>query len=459
MHTKMTESGPFERLLTVSIDESELEVAKEKAARRLSKEMRVKGFRPGKVPRRIVEQMVGPDRLRSEALEDALPEIVGTALEKAEIEPAVVPSVADTRDTDSGLEVDVTVTIWPKATELPDYRGRRVVLDSPDLSDEELEERVDQVREQFAEVEQIDRAAEAGDYALVDLAATRDGEPVAEASTEHFLYEVGSGTFVAGLDEALVGAEAGDVREFEAVLPSGFGDLSGQDIRFEVTVKEVRVKRLPDLTDEWVEETTDFDTVAEMREELARLGGEMKLRQAGSDLRRRLLDELLEELDLVVPRQLVDAESQAIAHDFVHRIEQQGVDLANYLSITGQSEDDLYAGMVSQAERNLRTRVLLEAIAEAESVEVDANDVDEVVNALAQSAGQPVDQFRARLVESGQIQALVGDMLRQKTIDVLAGLAEPVDAEGRPVVLGSRVEADQDMAEEDQDVADEEGDA
>ncbi len=457
MQTKLTESGPFERLLTVSIDESELESAKEKAARRLSKEMRVKGFRPGKVPRRIVEQMVGSDRLRSEALEEALPDIVGSALDEAEIRPAVVPSVSDTRDTESGLEVDVTVTVWPTASELPHYRARRVVIDRPELTDDELDQRIDQVRDQFAELERADRPAGPGDFALLDLTATQDGERVEEASATDLLYEVGSDTFIPGLDEAVTGASAGDIQQFDGTLPGGFGDRSGEDVRFNVLVKEVRIKRLPELTDQWVDEATEFETVAELRSELARVGAEMKQREAGSSLRQRLLDELLAELELEVPQALVDAESQAIAHDFVHRLEQQGIDIGTYLSVTGQTEDQVFDGMVGQAERNLRTRVLLEAIAEAEGVEVDADDVDGVISALANSAERPVEEFRARLVESGQIQALVGDMLRQKTIDLLADLAEPVDADGDPVVLGSPVGVEENTAEEDQDVADEEG--
>ncbi len=457
MQTKLTESGPFERLLTVSIDESELESAKERAARRLSKDMQVKGFRPGKVPRRLVEQRVGSDQLRSAAIEDALPDIVGAALDEAEIRPAVVPSVSDTRDTESGVEIDVTVTMWPTATDLPEYRGRRVVVDPPELTDEELDARIDQVRDQFAELERAERAASAGDFVLVDLTAAQGEERIEEASATDLLYEVGSGSFIPGLDDSLTGATAGEVHEFDSTLPEGFGDRSGEDVRFKVLVKEVRVKRLPDLTDAWVDEATEFETVAELREEFGRLGTELKRREAGTALRQRLLDELLAELDLEVPRALVEAETQAIAHDFLHRLEQQEIEFGTYLSVTGQTEDQVYDGMTAQAERNLRTRVLLEAVAEAEGVEVDAGEVDEVIGALARSARKPVEEFRTQLVQGGQIQALVGDMLRQKTIDLLAELAEPVDGEGNPVVLGSPVGVEENTAEEDQDVADEEG--
>ncbi len=453
MQTNLTESGPFERLLTVSIEEAELDAAKEKAARRLSRDLRVKGFRPGKAPRRIVEQMVGAERLRSEALEEALPGIVGDALEAAEIRPAVAPSVADTRDTASGIEVDLTVTIWPKPGSVPSYGGRRIVLESPVPTDEEVETHLDRVREQYAELERADRAATTGDYVRIDITTFRDGERVEEASATDLDYEVGSASFIDGLDEALTGSSAGDIEKFSTELPAGFGEHAGAEVELHVLVKEVRIKRLPDLTDEWVEETTGHDGVAELREEVEEAAREMKLRETGSELRRRLLDELLEEMDLAVPQALVDAEAGAIAQDFVMRLERQGIALADYLSITGQDEEALYQGMLAQADRNLRTRVLLEAIAEDAGVEVDANDVDEVIAALAQSAQQPVEQFRTRLVESGQIQALVGDMLRQKTIDRLVELAEPVDADGNPIDLAVPGEAAPDGDEVVEDTA------
>ncbi len=450
METTLTESGPFERLLTVKIDEAELEQAKERAARRLAKEMRVKGFRPGKAPRRIVEQMVGVDRLRSEALEEALPGIVGSALEDAQLSPAVVPSVADTRDTATGIEVDITVTMWPTLETPPAYRDRRIVLDSPDVTEDQVDAQVDRVRDQFAELDESSEPAGEGDYVLIDLAASSGGEPVEEASTTDLLYEVGSGTFIPGLDEKLLGAVPGDRHELSAELPQGFGERAGEDAEFVVEVKEVKEKRLPDLTDEWVDDVTEFESVDEMRADLAESLATLRRREIGTEFRRRLMDELLADVDVELPPALVDAETESIAHGFVHRLEDQGIQLADYMQVTGTDEETLIGDMRLQAERNLRTRLLLDAVAEAEGIEVDAAEVDEVVTSLAAAAGQEAEEYRRWLVEGGRIQALVGDMLRQKTIDRLAEVATPVDPEGNLIVLeslDSEVEIEDNAAE------------
>ncbi len=448
MQTNLTESGPFERLLTVQIDEAELEQAKEKAARRLSKEMRVKGFRPGKAPRRIVEQMVGADRLRSEALEEALPDIVGNALADAELNPAVVPSVSGTRDTDTGIEVDITVTMWPELAEAPSYRDRRIVLDSLEVSEDEIDAQVDRVREQFAELEETEVPVQEGDYALIDLSATFEGEVLEELTAADLLYEAGSNSLLPGLDEELLGASAGDTLVFESTLPESLGEeLAGREVEVTVELKEARAKALPDVTDEWVDEVTEWESVAEMRDSLGQALADFKRRQAGTEFRRRLLDELLEETEIEIPAALIDAETDSIAHSFVHRLESQNIPLQEYLRITGQDEGSLISDLREQAARNLKTRLLLDAVAEVEGVEVDASEVDATITELAASAGGDVEGFRKRLVEGGQIQALVGDMLRQKTIERIVEVASPVDAEGNPIILESPVETDDNLAD------------
>ena len=178
MQTTLTETGRFERTLTIQIPSSDLEEAKDKAARRLAQEVKVPGFRPGKAPRPMVERAVGAERLQSEALEEALPEIVGTALEEAELSPATAPAVADTRDIDDGLEVDVRVTLWPTLDTVPAYDGRRVEIETASVTDEDIDTQIERLRYQFAELEDVGRPAEAGDFALIDLTARRGGTTI-----------------------------------------------------------------------------------------------------------------------------------------------------------------------------------------------------------------------------------------------------------------------------------------
>ena len=448
----MTEAGPFERLLTLHIGSAELRGAEERAARKLSKDLKIKGFRPGKAPRRIVEPMVGAERIRNEALEDALPDLVGEALREHELAPAVAPSVSATRDTGDGVEVDVKVTLWPKVESLPAMGGRRIVVDPIEVDDEDVDTQVDRLRNQYAELEEVDRPAGDGDFVMVDLGATRLGQPLEDASATDLLYEVGSGSFLPEIDEPLRGSAAGHIHQVDADLPAArFGEDAAGPAQVRILVKGVRAKRLPEVNDDWVADVTEFDTVEELRGQLAEsLAGYKRMELAG-EVQSRLMDELLDELDLELPEALVVAEMDRTAHNFVHRLEQQGIELAQYLEITGQDEDSFIADLRSQAVRNLRTRILLDAVVEQEGIEIEADEVTAAIDGIAASVGQPADEYRQRLLEAGQVQALVGDMLRQKAIDHLVGQVKAVDPDGNEVALdapaGSEPEVEEAGAE------------
>ena len=200
MNASITEAGPFERLLTFTLAAADIEAAKTKAAQRLSREINIKGFRPGKAPRPIVEATVGAAKLRSEAIEELLPAKVGEVLVESDLRPAVAPAVEDLRDVLDGVEVHVRVTLWPSLDDLPDYEGRKVEIPSPELSDDELLGQITRLREQYASLETVERVAALGDYAAIDIVAEHNGLPVEDANAKDLLYEVGSGEFIQGID-------------------------------------------------------------------------------------------------------------------------------------------------------------------------------------------------------------------------------------------------------------------
>ena len=454
METRLQDAGPHERLLTVSLPEAELESAMGAAARRIAKEIKVKGFRPGKAPRQIVESMVGTERVREEALQAALPDIVSTALNEAELNPAVTPTVSDTRDTEDGIEVDIVVTLWPTVENLPIYEGRRIVIDAQDVSEDEVAAQLDRVRGQYAELEDVTRPADTGDYAMMDLGATRRGLPVPEASATDLLYEVGSQSFIPGLDDALLGSSPGDIKQTEAQLPEGFGDHAGDQVELRILVKGVRAKRLPELTDDWVSEVSEFDTVAEFRSELHSGLVDMKRTEAATEFRNRLIEELTTELDVEVPEAIVNSEMDGIVHRLVHQLEASGIDLANYLRITGQDEGSFLDDLRKQADQNLRSRVLLESVAEVENIQVEAEELDEVIEEFAAAANEPADEYREQLARSGQVVALAGDILRQKAFDHLVANVTAVDADGEPLDLEGPARDDEPAPEQTEDHSD-----
>lgn len=436
MQTDIKQSGPFERILTIRIDEPELENAKNKAARKLSKSMKIKGFRPGKAPRSIVERMVGEGTLRSEAIEDALPALVAPAISEAELDPATTPRVEEVRDAEGGaVDVDIKVTLWPVLDAVPDFSGRKIVIEPPDVSDEEINQQIDRLRDQYAELEEVHRPADAGDFVMINITASADGVDIPEAKAEDLLYEVASSSFIPGLDDLLGGASVGDIRQGPGTLPAGFGQDEPRQATLKVLVKGVRAKKLPDVTDDWVSDVSEFDTVAELTDRIETNLRIMKLDGADTTFRNKLLEELSEELSLEVPEALLEAEMEASFHNLAHSLEQQGIDTANYLRITGQSEQEFVDELRERANRTLRTRILLDSVAAIEGIELVDDELDEAVGAMAAEVNQDADALKAALESSGRIQVLAGDILRRKALDRIVSSAVAIDGDGQHIDL------------------------
>jgi len=431
--TEAGEGSPFERTITVVLDGAALETGKGRAARRLSRELKIKGFRPGKAPRRVVESVVGADTMRREAIDEALPDAVEAALAEAGLQPAVPARVVAVRDAGDGVEAEVRVTMWPEVSEPPAYRGRRIVVDSPEVSEADVDAHVERLRLQFAELDDVEREGFDGDFALIDL-RTRSGEAeVAAGSATDLLVEIGAGAFLDGLDEALRGKKSGDIVEFPTTLPKGMGEEGGKAVEARVLVKQVKARRLPELSDAWVDDVSEFATVAEMREALGAELRRVRLGAARAELEQRLLDQLRDEMDLRLPGDLVEAEADAVLHRFAHRLEARKVTIEQYLAATGQDADALVGDARAQAVLNLRTRILLEAVAEAEGLEVAEEDLARAVEALAAVAKTTPAKYRQALEKGGQGKALAGDILRRRAIDRLLELAAAVDADGNKI--------------------------
>lgn len=434
MNASITEAGPFERLLTLTLAHADIEAAKTKAAQRLSREINIKGFRPGKAPRPIVEATVGAAKLRTEAIEEMLPARVGEVLAESDLRPAVAPAIEGLRDVLNGVEVDVRVTLWPSLEDVPDYGARKVEIPSPELSDDELDGQITRLREQYASLETVERAAAVGDYAAIDIIAEHNGLPVEDANAKDLLYEVGSGEFIRGIDEHLVGQSAGGTFVFGGPLPAGFGKKAGLPVSFTVSVTEVKKKVLAELTDEWVAENTEFETVAEMTARLAEQLREIKRRSVAAAFADLAFENLVNEVRVEIPPALLRAEMDEILHRFGHRLGEQGIGLQDYLRVTGLTEEDFLADLERQADRTLRGQLLLEAVVRREGLAVDN---EEVAAAVEHVAARSDDAERARrlLREPERELALRSDILRGKALAAIVASAQPVDADGNPVDL------------------------
>lgn len=436
MSATVTDAGPFEKLVEFELAESEIQAGKAQAARRLAKEIKIRGFRPGKAPLPIVESTVGSERLRSEAIDDVLPTKLGGVLEETGLSPAVTPQLENIEDLDDGIKVQVRVTMWPRLETIPEIHDRQIEVDAPAVTDEELEQQLDRIREQFAELEPVERPAETGDIVTIDIAATADGENVEEATASQLLYEIGHGGFIDGIDDQLVGSSAGSTVEFDGPLPAGFGDRAGDQVRFAVTVTAVQAKKLPELTDEWTTEMTEFDTVAELREGLASQMADVKKRSILTGFREKALEELIAQVDLDLPDGLLSAEMDELLHRFGHRLSEQGIEFEDYFRVTGISQEAFVSDLRLQADRSIRTQLLLEGIADQEGIEVTEDELMAVVRAVAtDSEGSDPASLREALRGTPQEKSLTSDILRNKALEAIVASARPVDADGNAVDL------------------------
>ncbi len=437
VRTEVKESSRYERTLTVWIGSDELAEAKKKVAGKISSRMKIKGFRPGKAPLAVVERAAGADYVRSEAIDEAIQRVVPGAIEEAGLDAVTVPSVSAVRDEneDGTVEVDVLVTLWPTLDALPDLGDIEIEVEDPAVTQEAIDEQIDALRNQFAELEDYDGELSDGDFAMIDIAVSKDGEPVDAASARDMMYEIGSASFIEGLDAILEGATTGETVEGEATLPEGYTDLGGESVSLSVTVKEAKKKILPELTDEMVSDATEFETAQDLLAALEKNMLAYNIHNQRSILQDKVIQYVLNEIDLDIPSALLDAEVEARVRNLASRLEKDEVTLPDYLRITGQDEQTFVATMRDQADQALSTRVLLESLASMGNYEVTDDDIRDHIHQMLQGQPADIDEIVEAWKSSGQIETLTSDILREKALTSLIDMAKPVDADGNAVDL------------------------
>lgn len=422
--------------LSVEVDESEVDRVLGDAVRTLSRQARVPGFRPGKVPRQVLEaRMGGAVALRSEALREAIPDFYARALAEAEIDPISPPEIDITSGQEQGaLAFDALVAVRP-VVPIPGYAGLRVTVPSPVVTDADVDAQVDRLRETDAELVEVDRPARDGDNVTIDIhGAVDDGEEILGA--DDLLYEVGSGRIVAALDQQLRGAKVGDVLAFGAGVPA---NQTGEerDVAFRVLLKDVKEKKLPAVTDEWAAEASEFATVEALREDLRERMAKVKIVQAQLSLRQGALAELAQLVeDDQVPGVLVDEELRQRVQDLNQRLEQQGVGVHQFLELTGQTEDQIVATLRIEAHQAVKSDLALRSLADQESLDVEDAELEAEIDTMAARLQLDPSVVRERLTRAGRIAAVRSEQRKSKALAWLLDNVEVVDEEGAPVSRG-----------------------
>jgi trigger factor len=413
--------------VSVEVDEAEFDKAIDAAFRKIAREMRIPGFRPGKAPRRILEARLGTDVAREEALRDALPDYYIQALEEKEVDAIAAPEEIEiTSGQDSGpIQFEAVVEIRPQVS-VAGYQGLRVTVPSPEVTDEEVDAQLDRLRDQFGELQTVSRPARDGDHVLIDLSGYRHSEQIEGLTADDFLYELGSGSVVPELDEQLRGTKAGDILKFTAPVPG-----QDDDVGFQVLVKEVKEKLLPEVTDEWASDASEFDTVDALRDDIRTRVGAVKKMQAQLSVRSQAVDALVELVAEEIPEPLVNEEMQRRLHELSHRLAAQGADLAQYLQATGQTAEEFQADLHEAAVNAVKADLALRAVADSEGLEATDNELDAEIERIAQAAGQKPAAVRKQLDRNDQLPAVRSDIRKGKALAWLTEHVEIADEEGK----------------------------
>jgi trigger factor len=429
--TDVEELSPTRVKLTIEVPFEELKPSLDKAYRDVGRQVRIPGFRPGHVPPRVIDQRLGRGVVLEQAVNDAVPQLYGKALEESDVAALGQPELEITRlDDGEQLSFTAEVDVRPKF-ELPDLSAVAVTVENAEVGPDEVEEYLSGLRERFASLKTADRPAADGDFVSIDLSASVGGKLVDDAQASGLSYQVGSGQLLDGLDEALAGMSAGDSTTFSTELPGG--EYEGQQAEVALTVHSVKVKELPELDDEFAQSASEYDTLGEFRAGTrGRLENVKRLSQVGQ-ARDRALDAVLSRLDIPLPERLVAAETEGRENSLDEQLERSGITKEAYLESRGITADDLEAEIIVDARRAVKAGFVLDELARRDELKVEQEELNGYIVEQAYRLGVPPDRLAKEIVERGQLGVAMGEVLRGKALRLLAEQVKVTDEAGRPV--------------------------
>jgi len=435
---KIKKESEFEKNLEIKVELEDLDDHRDEAIKKIGKQIKVDGFRTGKIPANIVKREVGEDYINEEAIELFLPQTLFSILNDEEISPATRPAIKEIKKEKSHFDVNVLITLWPTLSKLPKL-SQTVEVDSIAPTDEEIADQIERIKSQFAEVSKVERPLNSGDYAMMNLSATKNGVEVKDFTYNDYLYEVGTGALTPSLDSKLEGVAPGAIIKFNDSIPQ----LNEENVEVTVLLKEVREKILPELTYEWVSDTTEFENVDSLKKELVANIENVKKQQIASQYQGQLTNKLIEEVDMKLPEQLVIAEMDSILQNFLNELKQSNIQLEDYFKITGLTEETLRDDLNKQASRNLTMVLILDKVIADLDMKLDEKDIALVDEHMVthKDDAEDSDQSSHRL-------NLEAESLRNKAMLHILQQGISVDKDGEKVYLQDVYNRDTDLGEE-----------
>jgi trigger factor len=460
--TDVEELSPTRVRLSVEVPFDELKPSLDKAYREVGRQVRIPGFRPGRVPPPVIDRRVGRDVVLSQAVNDAMPDLYAKAVAEGDVHTLGQPEVEIT-SLDDGKELTFTVEvdIRPKF-DLPDLASLAVTVDDTQVNPDEVAEYLGSLQERFASLKTVQRPVETDDYVSIDLSASVDGEPVEDAQASGLSYQVGSQSLLDGLDDALVGMSAGESATFRTELAGG--EFAGREADVTVTVHSVKVKEVPGLDDDFAQLASEFDTLGELRADTRAQLERMKATQQVVQARDRALDALLNRVDVPLPESVVAEEVEQNRDSLVQQLERAGATLEGYLEMANQTEEQFDADLQERARRAVKVSLVLDQLAREEELSVDQADLSAYVTRQAEQMGVAPERLAQQLADDGRLPLAAAEVLRGKAMNLIAERVKVTDSAGHEVdvkaalnapVQGAAAAADEDDAEDDADLEDE----
>jgi len=425
--------GPTRAKLTVEVPFEELKPSLDKAYKAIAQQINVPGFRRGKVPPMVIDRQVGRGAVLQEAINEVVPQKYVEALQNHDLQPLAQPDVEVTRiDDNEAIEFTAEVDVRPEI-EVPDWHGLQAEVDDVSVSDDDVSEQVEALRERFGTLTDVDRPAADGDFVTIDLVATRDGEPVEGAEVTGMSYRVGRGGMLDGLDEALTGMSAGDETTFSSQLVGG--DLVGQDVDVQVRVSQVQEQELPAFDDEFAQLASEFDSADELTEDVrTRLGNGKRLEQAAA-ARDAVLEKLLEQVEVPLPETLVADELTERRGSIEQQLAYAGLTFDKYLEDEGQTQDEFEADLERRVRDALAAQFILDKVANTLELGVDQQELTEHMMRRAQQSGQDPQEFANHMFEHNHVPELVAEVRRGKALAQIVESATVTDGSGNVLDL------------------------
>ena len=438
MKTDVEELSPTRVRLSVEVSFEELKPSLDKAYKEVAQQARIPGFRPGKVPPRVIDMRIGRGAVLSEAVNDALPEFYSKAVQEAEVFTLGQPEVEITQLND-GKELTFTaeVEVRPKF-ELPDFATLSVTVDNADVSDDDIDEYLNNLRERFASLKTAQRPAAEGDFTTIDLSASKQGELIEDAQATGLSYEIGSGTMLEGLDEALAGLSAGESATFSSELAGGAAAEQEADVT--VTVQAVKVKELPELDDDFAQLASEFDTLAELRDDTRKQLERVKKLQQATQARDKAVEAVVDAVDIPLPEKFVEHELHHARENIDQQLTQMRTSREDYLASLEKTEEEFDADLVEQSHRSVKTSFVLDELARTQELSVNQAELSYFVADQAQRLGVSPDYFAQQLVQNNQLNVAITEVLRGKAATIVAERVKVEDEAGNPVDVKARIE-------------------